>query len=167
LVDATDIPENIRQIIEQKVDKFLDLSKDEMYRFYSDSNDKSLGETVSLYKAIVYILENNIVFERLFKICGRFHINNNFTLDNFHDQFVFKLFKNEYKEWYSTCLYMVPFKLRWFYLEILYKCILYIHRTRQDIETSMLYFLPKSDVCIKEIIGVSGILSSFGTKFDH
>jgi hypothetical protein len=46
---------------------------------------KSLGEGLMMIKALEYILKKDIIYDNLFKISGRYKINNNFNYDNFNN----------------------------------------------------------------------------------
>jgi hypothetical protein len=66
------------------------------------SNKKGFGEVMKMKKAISFINDNGIKFNLLFKISGRYYLNNNFNLDRFsEEEFTFR--KN------STVLYGVPY----------------------------------------------------------
>ena len=52
-------------------------------RIFTES--KSMGESIMTFYALLYLLNNNIEFDNLFKISGRYWINNNFCYDLFNN----------------------------------------------------------------------------------
>jgi len=66
---------------------------------------KSLGEGLMMIKALEYIIKKDIIYDNLYKISGRYKINNNFNYDNFNNNNCIFLKQNENNV--STVLYKI------------------------------------------------------------
>jgi len=85
LLECSDMSREQEHFLKEKVDIFLNLSSD------IDINEtvlksKSLGEKMMMLKAIDYLEKENIDFDNLFKISGRYWLNENFNIDNFKNE---------------------------------------------------------------------------------
>lgn len=92
----------------QKCDFFLNLYTNELIRDCTTSVSKSLGEGVMTLFALKYIIDNNIVFDNLIKISGRYWLSNNFDYTNFNNNDItIKYIEND-KNNVFTALYKLP-----------------------------------------------------------
>ena len=71
---------------------------------------KALGEGTMTYCALEYILSNNIIFDNLIKISGRYWLSDKFNYNNFNNtNIVIKYIDNDHDNVF-TALYKIPMK---------------------------------------------------------
>lgn len=101
LVECSDVS------LASMVDYFVDLTlNDEVRRACLESHKKGFGEALLTKHALEYIFKNEIDFERLFKISGRYSLNYMFCSTSFSNtEFTFK--KSSHDS-ISTVLFSVP-----------------------------------------------------------
>ena len=94
LLECSQMSKEQEYFLKEKVDIFLNLSEDvELHE--SVLNSKSSGERMMTIKAIEYLENENIDFTNLFKISGRYWLNENFNIDNFkNDSYTIKRLEN-------------------------------------------------------------------------
>jgi len=85
LVECSPLSEEETKYFIENTDHFLNLYYDTnrehiIPRVYS--NSKSMGEGIMTIFALFYIFENNICFDNLFKISGRYWLNENFHYED-------------------------------------------------------------------------------------
>ena len=116
LVECSDIDDKMTHILQNSVDYFIQTYNiDEVRNACLESNKKGFGEIKKLQIACDYISKNNIQFNRLFKISGRYFLNSFFDKNRYvFDKFTFKMY---YHDCGSTVLYSVPFSLFQLYIE--------------------------------------------------
>lgn len=156
LVECSQIDETMTNTLKDKVDYFIQTYNDSSIREAClESNKKGFGEIKKLEKACQFIKENNINFNRLFKISGRYFLNSLFNKEKYNniDKFTFKIYNTTVGG--STVLYSVPNKLFDVYIEKLeYTRKFYENNPPTGIETIIpLICTPYNDI---EILGVSG-----------
>jgi len=108
LIECSDLNEEETKYLKQNVDFFVNLydTKDQEIIDKINSNSKSLGESQQTICGFKYLFENNIMFERVFKISGRYYLN---------DMFNYELFKNDFLNARfdgintTTCLYKLTY----------------------------------------------------------
>ncbi len=89
-------------------DYFINLYTNGIIRNYTSSNSKSLGEGTMTLCALKYIIENNINFENLIKISGRYWLSDKFEYNNFYNNdIVIKYIENN-RDNAFTALYKLP-----------------------------------------------------------
>lgn len=110
LLDNSDFS-NHNDIIKELsiVDKFLNPSDLQNLTYNTNSIYKQIGEASQTKYILEYIKQNNIKFKNLFKITGRYVLNNNFRFKSYNnDHNIFR--KNENvkdREYYYTCFYKI------------------------------------------------------------
>lgn len=172
-----------KQIIQSKVDYFLDFSNDETARNINDKGLKSIGESYLLTNGINYAktvlnLNQN---GRMFKLGGRCELLEEFTMDDYKDadgKFVFKKrldsWKDEpTKEYFGathlleTRLYSWNLNMTDEYLHILYKNFELLNQGL-DTEHSHFVNVPKDKLLEFDILNVgcwvAGYTSSYYIK---
>ena len=89
-------------------DYFLNLYNNENVKNYTSSISKSLGEgTMTLY-ALNYIFDNNILFDKLIKISGRYWLSEKFYYSKFDcNNIVIKYIDNDINNVF-TAIYQLP-----------------------------------------------------------
>lgn len=112
-----------------------------------NSNKKGFGEVMKTKKVISFINENNIKFNLLFKISGRYYLNNNFNRNKFsEEEFTFR--KN------STVLYSVPYSLLNTFENYISKIILmYQNYDSVGLENVLPKISPRHSI---DVLGVEG-----------
>lgn len=162
LLECSDMSREQEHFLKEKVDIFLNLSSDiEIHETVLKS--KSLGEKMMMIKAIDYLEKENIDFDNLFKISGRYWLNENFNIDNFkNESYSIKRLENNMV---ITNFYKLPKRL-------VFKLKDYLLNSSSDIEefkvllTNFIDTLKDNEVNKNEIIGsligISGFKSASG-----
>ena len=91
LVECSDFTEEEKTYFENKCDYVLNLWHVNELHSCIFGTSKSLGEGTMTMKALQYITDNQIEYQNLFKICGRYCINSQFNYDAYaiSDQVLF------------------------------------------------------------------------------
>jgi hypothetical protein len=124
LVDNSTLPNEQSIVLKKEVGHFLNINNEE-YSYYTDKSEyKGFGEIYQTILALKYIQDNNIQYESLFKISGRYFLNDSFNINKYHTStFVFK--KNESlsdRNYYYTSFYKMGNNLQ-NYIQILQKIL--------------------------------------------
>jgi len=162
LLECSDMSREQEHFLKGKVDIFLNLSSD------IDINEavlksKSLGEKMMMLKAIDYLEKENIDFDNLFKISGRYWLNENFNIENFkNDSYAIKRLDNNKV---LSNFYKLPKRL-------VLKLKDYLLNSSSDIEEFKLLLTnfidsikesePNKNEIIGILIGIGGFKSSSG-----
>ena len=85
LVECSNLNEEMTRYLVENSDFFLNLYEDEKIRNNTTSLSKSLGEGTMTICGINYIKQNNIEYDNLFKITGRYWLSENFIYNNFNN----------------------------------------------------------------------------------
>ena len=161
LVECSNIDEQTENILKSKVDYYLQTYHDADVRMAClESDKKGFGEIKKLEKACEYIKNNNIIFNKLFKISGRYYLNSLFDVKKYSDDiFTFKIFSTSG----STVLYSVPYSRFDFYIKMLEECSNIYINGPIGLET----ILPNLCVPRQEIqtLGVSGFVAVLNNDF--
>lgn len=84
-VECSDLDNSYKRWIENEVNYFLNIYDDIKLRERVFSKSRSLGEGTIVTQGLKFIIENNIEFTNLFKISGRYYLNNNFDFNKFNN----------------------------------------------------------------------------------
>lgn len=162
LLECSDLSEEMKEELVFRVDYFLNLYSDEFCRSAClESNKKGFGEAVQTAKAVEFLVNNNILPKRFFKISGRYYLNEEFNLENYSStEFTFKkhVLTGTGMKANSTVIYSFPIC----YLEHFYKCLISIiqyyltNEPRGYEELLPALCEPKIEI---EIMGVSGFVA--------
>lgn len=166
LVECSNLDESMTNSLKDKVDYFLQTYDDISVREASiNSEKKGWGEIKKLQKSCEFIQQNNIKFNRLFKISGRYFLNLFFDKKNYDEKsdFTFKMF---FADSGSTVLYSVPYVLFDFYKQKLEDCNqIYMNRPPIGIETLIpIMCLPRRDIPILGVSGQVAVLNDNGVS---
>lgn len=106
LVDCTDFNEEEKLYFEKECDYILNLWNNKELHSTIFGISKALGEGTLTIQAILYIKENNICYNNLIKISGRYWLNDNFDYAIFNNQSI--IFRKPDGLATSTVLYKIP-----------------------------------------------------------
>jgi hypothetical protein len=151
-------------IFKEKTDIYINcFDNQEAKKSCLNTHKKGYGEVVKSFIAVDYILKNNIDFNRIFKISGRYELNYSFDKNNYsNDKYTFKTSNdNDYS--FHTVLYSVPHNLLINYLYILKECIKIYEYQVVGLETLLPPMCnPKQTI---KTIGVSGYCAVDGSTY--
>ena len=85
IVECSNLNEDMTKYLVQNSDYFLNLYQDEKIRSNTTGISKALGEGTMTICAIKYIKHNNIEYDNIFKITGRYWLSDNFNYNNFNN----------------------------------------------------------------------------------
>ena len=124
---------------------------------------KSLGEGTMTIEALKYIEELNLEYNYLYKISGRYWLNENFKMNNVENNVFKKINNNENNVF--TALYKIKKEIVHKLLEFLIsnieamkKCIGY--------EVLISHFVKKIDKHLVDIICLSGFVTVCGSEYN-
>jgi hypothetical protein len=163
LVECSDISLEVEDVLKSSVDCFIQTYGNEYIRdkcIYSAV--KGHGEVLQILAATEFIKQRKLLFRRLFKISGRYFLNDNFNIDLFTD--------TEYTCKTDGCnvitvLYSVPYVMFDHYIWVLHDVDKYvsIHHHSQILEAVMYPRLqPATDL---PVLGAAGYIATFTNEF--
>jgi hypothetical protein len=165
LVECSDIPIEWTNTLQERVDYFIQLyDKEDIRKVCLESDKKGYGELLQTQAVLDLIREKNIVFRRLFKLSGRYWLNDSFQESLFSDtEFCFREpFPNS--SCHPTVLYSVPYAL-FSAFDLVLKDVKYEFEVG-----SIMYEYALAPKCtpLKPIIscGVSGYVAVDGTLYE-
>jgi len=168
IIELSALDDEKKNNVKQMCDHYIDLSNDEMAQYYMEHN-KSIGDLYSTLQGLLYVLKENINFDILFKISGRYFIDDNFKFDMFDvNQITFNKTKFDLPNYavtqFYTVLYAIGYNMRYIFLQSLLDAYFLLHHGRiGNIEMAMYYVLDgKKNVQTVEKIGASGTISLTG-----
>lgn len=163
VVECTDLNEEENNYFKDNCDYLLNLWHENNLHDYIFGVSKSLGEGTMTIKAIQYIQQLNLEYNYLYKISGRYWLNNNFKIQNIQDN-VFKKINNNTNN-ILTALYKIDKesvnKLLYFLvnnIENMKKCIGY--------EVLIAHFVKNIDKKLVDLIGLSGFVTVCGSEYN-
>ena len=156
IVECTDFNEEENIFFKNNCDYILNLwDKKELHDSIFGIS-KSLGEGTMTIEALKYIEELNLEYNYLYKISGRYWLNENFKIENIQNNIFKRINKSENNIF--TALYKIDKrtakKLLIFLtinIENMKKCIGY--------EVLMSSFIKNRDIILVDTIGVSGFIA--------
>ena len=108
LIECSELEKDKEEYLRSNVDYFLNLYDQKKCIEMTTSLSKSMGEGIMTIKAIKYIKENNINYNNLFKISGRYWINDKFNYELYNnDQICIHRIQNNFDNVF-TCFYKLP-----------------------------------------------------------
>lgn len=129
---------------------------------------KALGEGTMTIEALKWIIDNNINYENLFKISGRYWLSDNFEFDNFNnDKLIFKKINGNIDNIF-TALYKIPkkdTKTLLIFLENnidkMIKCVGY-----EVLFSIFLKDIGYKNICFYDPIGLQGFVTVCGSEYN-
>ena len=168
LIECSELSEEMIEQLQSKVDYFLNLYSDESCKTAClGSNKKGFGEAVQTAKAVEFLVNNNIQFQRFFKISGRYYLNEEFNIGNYSStEFTFKqhVISESGTKAISTVIYSLPISC----LEHFYTCLISVihyyltNEPRGYEELLPIVCEPRKEI---EIMGVSGYVAVAENEF--
>ena len=111
IVECSDLKKSEEEFLTQNCDKVINLDSYTDIRTNVYGISKALGEGTLTYHALNYIQNNNIKYDNLIKISGRYLLSSNFDLNNFNNDSI--VIKHIYGDRNNviTSLYKLPHKV--------------------------------------------------------
>ena len=117
VIECSLLTEEETQYFREHTDIFINLydHPNESYIERIHSVSKSMGEGTMTIYALEYLFENNIEYDMLFKLSGRYKLTDRFSYDMYNNDNVMVKYYDE-KECASTILYKLPrpHSLQWY-----------------------------------------------------
>lgn len=168
LVECSELTEEENEYFKNNCDYFFNVINEPNLLEYTSSLSKSLGEGSMTIKAIEYIKNRGIEFDNLFKITGRYFLNDSFNFNKFNNNYLCFRY-NIGNETANTYIYKLPnrmvFKLKFFLeknIDKMKNCIQY--------ELLFLQFIleqNKNEVIEIDKLGITAFISVCGSKIDY
>lgn len=170
LIECSRLSDEEKYYFNENVDYFYniyDLGNNELIqRMFTIS--KSMGEGTMTICALNILFENNIEFDNLFKISGRYWLNNNFDFNIYNNTYpCIHRINNDINNVF-TCFYKLP-------REIAYKWLKYLLKSESDfvqcigfeiIFASFLKTLTEEKCIVENKVGINGYVTVCGTFID-
>ena len=109
LIECSNLDKNMSEYLKLETDYYINLYDNYEIREKINSISKSLGEGTLTINALKYIIDNNIEFENLYKISGRYWLSDNFNYDIYNNNnIIIKYNEINVVENINTSLYKIP-----------------------------------------------------------
>jgi hypothetical protein len=157
LIECSDIDDTMTQALKERVDYFIQTYHvDEIREACINSNKKGYGEMKKMAAVCDFIASRGVPFKRLFKLSGRYFLNDSFTESVYStEQYTFMKYAHDAG---STVLYSVPYALFHDFHKTVHNCVHYYeHNPARGLET-LLPFMCAPCTNIKTL-GVSGYVA--------
>jgi hypothetical protein len=110
IIECSDLNEDEINYFSQNSTYFLNLYNNVNLRNLMHSNSKSLCEGTMTISALDFLIQNNIHYDNLIKVSGRYYLSENFNINNFmNNDIVLKYIDNNTNNVF-TGLYKIPKK---------------------------------------------------------
>lgn len=165
LVECSDFTEIERDYFENNCDYVMNLwNQPELHKDIFGIS-KALGEGTMTIKALEYIINNDIIYDSLIKISGRYWLNDKFIYEKFNNNdMIFKKINNDSNN-ILTLFYKFPKQ----YTEILYNFLIdNIENMKNCMGFEILFglFTKKFDnIIYYDYIGVSGMVAVCANEY--
>jgi hypothetical protein len=161
MVECSDFIREHHQYLLEHTDYFLNIYNHPNILSNIYSKSKSLGEGTMTIVALKYILENNIMFDNLIKISGRYWLSDKFDYSIFDSDSIVIKYIEDNRDNVFTALFQLP-------REVVIQFLLFLENHFQDMEKYIGYenlfanFIKTQEINhIKNItpIGLEGFVS--------
>ncbi len=173
LLDNSKFTLNEMDLLEKNVDIFLNPKHNLNLKYYTDECVyKAYGEltqTNILVNCVSYLLKKNIIeMINLFKITGRYIINEHFNYEIYNNNYnIFKLNNNVVdRTYYYTCFYKISNTNYEFYFKIINDLTEEIHNTQKYDNIDYEVFFPPKLIDIN-LVDHLGITQNIGVWKEH
>jgi hypothetical protein len=147
---------------------YINGAQNEMVRRYSEAGYRSLGETYAILIALKFIEENSITAKRIYKMCGRYTLTDDFKYDveEQKDSYVFlpPRFEPELGNILETRLWHLDFSLIENFKIKINKILEDLLNGCNCIELSFYHNLHTEKITYVTPIGLEGKLAFFGNS---
>ena len=147
---------------------YINGSENETVRQYSEAGHRSLGETCAILIALNYISHHNIVAKRIYKMCARYSLTDDFKFDveDQKDSYVFlpPRFEGSLGNILETRLWHLDFSLFENFSIKIGKVLNDLLNGCNCIELSFYQNLHTEKIVYASPIGLEGSLAFFGNK---
>lgn len=110
IIECSDLNEDEINYFSQNSTYFVNLYNNVNLRNLMHSNSKSLCEGTMTISALDFLIQNNIQYDNLIKVSGRYYLSENFDINNFmNNDIVLKYIDNNTNNVF-TGLYKIPKK---------------------------------------------------------
>lgn len=163
IVECTDFNDNEKDFLVNNCDYILNLWEKKELHNNIFGTSKSLGEGTMTIESLKYIEELKLEYQFLYKISGRYWLNENFKLDKIENN-VFKKINNDENNVF-TALYKIDKKT---VEKLVIFLINNIQNMRQFIgyEVLISQFVKNIDKNLVDIIGLSGFVTVCGSEYN-
>jgi len=163
IVECTDFNDNEKEFLVDNCDYILNLWEKKELHNNIFGTSKSLGEGTMTIESLKYIEELKLEYQYLYKISGRYWLNENFKLDKIENN-VFKKINNDENNVF-TALYKIDKKT---VKKLVIFLINNIQNMRQFIGYEVLIskFVKNIDKKLVDIIGLSGFVTVCGSEYN-
>lgn len=110
IVECSLLPDEYTKYLKENTDYFLNLYEDEKSRNNIYSISKSLGEGTQTVKGLEFIHNNNIKFNNLLKISGRYWLSSSFDFEKFCNNKICIKYIHDNIDSVFTALYKLPYE---------------------------------------------------------
>ena len=166
LVECTDFSIDEKEYFKNNCDIIINLIDNFKEKNYIYSSAKAAGEGIMTISALRYIITNNITCSNLFKISGRYYLNNQFNYSLFNNK------NNIFKKIDHTSLFTALYKVNYESIEHLYKFLLDNFNRMINAEGYEAIFndihhnvILYKNLIIIDQIGLSGRVTVCGTNY--
>ena len=108
LVECSVLTEEEETYFKTHCDYFINVVQEPNMLCWTTGLSKALGEGSMTIRALEYIQQQGFVFENLFKITGRYYLNDYFQYDEFDNESTCCKYANEFTV--ATLFYKIPFQ---------------------------------------------------------
>lgn len=156
LIECSDLNASMTEYLSTHVDIFINVFQDENCRRNVFSPYKALGELTLTDFAMRCMLENNIKFDNMFKISGRYFLNDSFDYEKYNNSNIC-IMKFDHGEC-TTILYKLTYEFLLPFQEYSMYSILNfdIHVGYETLFTKFINSLSHSNILLLDNLGVEG-----------
>lgn len=176
IVECSDLNEEEKKFLDNNCDYILNLWEKKGLHGNIFGKSKSLGEGTITIEALKYINDKDIKYNYLYKISGRYWLNDNFKIDNIDniEGNVFKRINNNEKKLLrinnnENNIFTALYKINEQTVDKLLKFLINNKKSMEnciDYEVLMSHFVKNIDKKIVDRIGLSGFVTVCGSKYN-
>jgi hypothetical protein len=166
LVECSDFNKEEKLYFEKECDYILNLYNNKELHGNIFGLSKALGEGTLIIQALLCIKQKNICYNNLFKISGRYWLNDNFDYNIFNNEML--IFKKINDNNISTVLYKFPHYIQEF-LQVFLEDNYYNMTNFIGIETLFSNFLKSikyNNTILFDKLGISGYVAVCGSIYE-
>jgi hypothetical protein len=168
LVECSIMEDEIIEYIDNNVDYFLNIYEPKNIQLINEifSDSKAMGEGVMTIFALEYLFNNDITFDNLFKISGRYWLNDEFNYLEYNNinNIIHKI--NGETHNFFTCFYKLNYNMVRKWLEYLKTNKYNLLDGNLGYENVFALFMDGSDYKTVDKVGINGYVSVCGTFID-